>query len=112
MPEYHIKGQKKDRTGGDIMNLPRIIDCSMSDCTYNTNNMCHALAITGGAAAPMCDTFLKLVGKKGGVMGSVGGVGACKVESCKFNNSFECIADGIHVGRHADHAECDTFAPR
>ena len=93
------------------MKMPRILDCSMSDCAYNTDNMCHALAITVGASAPMCDTFLKL-GKKGGIKDATGSVGACKVENCRFNDALECAADGIHVGRHSDHPECDTFAPR
>jgi hypothetical protein len=34
------------------------------------------------------------------------------VANCKFNDSLECVAEGIHVGRHADHPECDTFASR
>jgi hypothetical protein len=93
------------------MKMPRIIDCSMTDCAYNTDKMCHALAITVGAAAPLCDTFLK-IGQKGGVKDATGSVGACKVANCKFNDSLSCVAEGIHVGRHADHPECDTFAPR
>ena len=92
------------------MKMPRIVDCNMSDCAYNSENMCHALAITVGANSPMCDTFLKL-GTKGGAKEATGSVGACKVQNCKFNDSLECSAEGIHVGRHADHAECDTFAP-
>lgn len=93
------------------MKMPRVIDCSVTDCAYNSNSMCHAMAITVGSSTPLCDTFFKKE-RKGGAMDVIGGVGACKVESCKFNDSFECTADGIHVARHADKAECDTFSPR
>lgn len=69
------------------------------------------MAITIGSASPICDTFLRRA-KKGGVQDMNGSVGACKIDSCKFNESLECMADGIHIGMHADHAECDTFAAR
>jgi hypothetical protein len=91
--------------------MPRIIDCQVTDCAYNSDKMCHAMAITVGDASPFCDTFLKKE-QKGGALDVIGGVGACKVERCKFNDSLECSADGIHVGRHADSAQCDTFSPR
>jgi hypothetical protein len=93
------------------MKMPMIIDCKMTECAYNTNKKCHAMAITVGGPAPLCDTFIKR-GQKGGVQEMNGSVGACKVETCSFNNSLECTAEGIHVGVHADHAECDTFSPR
>jgi hypothetical protein len=93
------------------MEMPIIIDCDVSECAYNSENICHAMAITVGDSAPLCDTFLRK-DQKGGAMDVIGGVGACKVDSCKFNQSLECSADGIHVGRHADQARCDTFSPR
>lgn len=93
------------------MKMPMIIDCNMTECAYNTQKRCHAMAITVGGPEPLCDTFLKR-GQKGGVPDMTGGVGACKVTSCSFNQSLECSADAIRVGVHGDHAECDTFAPR
>lgn len=92
--------------------MPKILDCVMMDCSYNKNKECHAMAITVGTEGhPMCDTFIKLP-QKGGVMDMMGGVGACREAGCKFNQSLECSASGIHVGRHADHADCSTFVSR
>jgi hypothetical protein len=50
--------------------------------------------------------------RKGGMKEVTGSVGACKIDNCAFNESLECTADGIHVGIHADHAECETFQTR
>jgi len=93
------------------MKMPMILDCKMIECAYNTKQKCHAMAITVGGPAPLCDTFLKR-GQKGGVPDMNGGVGACKVDNCKFNQALECSAEAIHVGSHGDHAECDTFSPK
>ncbi len=91
------------------MAMPKILSCSMTDCAYNNNDGCHALAITVGAETPMCDTFM-MCSQKGGGAESNESVGACKVVKCNYNQSLECTASGIHISRHADHAECDTFA--
>jgi hypothetical protein len=37
------------------------------------------------------------------------GVGACKVNHCKFNKSLTCSAPGITVGHHEHHADCKTY---
>jgi hypothetical protein len=91
------------------MKMPMILDCNMNECAYNINEACHAMAITVGGAAPTCDTFVRK-SHKGGVLDTTGSVGACKEDKCKFNDSLECTASGIHVSIHADHAECDTFS--
>ena len=93
------------------LKMPKIIDCSMKECAYNTDKLCHAMAITVGSKSPMCDTFMKRK-QKGGMKEMNGSVGACKIDNCTFNQSLECTADGIHVGIHADHAECETFQVR
>ena len=93
------------------MSMPRILDCNMKDCSYNDGEECHAIAITIGSSSPMCDTFM--AGEsKGGVKDMRGSVGACKIDMCKFNESLECSAQEVHVGKHEDHAECDTFQNR
>lgn len=75
----------------------------------NQEERCHALAITvGGGDCPLCDTSVMSM-KKGGAFEAKGGVGACKVEKCQFNESLECTADSIHVGIHDNHPECCTF---
>jgi Domain of Unknown Function (DUF1540) len=95
------------------MHMPKIDSCEVSDCSYNKKKQCHALAITVGgpeACAP-CDTYMHAA-RKGGDADSIGGVGACKVDSCSFNSSFECSASGIKVELHQGHADCATFKHR
>lgn len=95
-----------------MMEMPKVFECMMEDCAYNTQRQCHAMAITvGGGMCPLCDTAIKAV-KKGGVMDMTGSVGACKVENCQFNGSLECQANGIRVTLHERHAECGTFKVR
>ncbi len=91
--------------------MPRILDCNMSDCSYNDGEECHAMAITVGGTSHDCDTFMKSE-KKGGVKDIRGRVGACKIEMCRYNESLECSAMEIHMGQHTGHAECDTFQSR
>lgn len=93
--------------------MPKVIDCSMDECAYNTNNLCHAMAINVEAEqtvdCAVCHSFT-LYSRKAGVMDMTGAVGACKVDQCKFNDSLECTAPGgIHVGKHQAHPDCETF---
>ena len=69
------------------------------------------MAITVGDSHPTCDTFTNS-SQKAGVQEIMGGVGACKVDSCKFNQSLECSAPEIQVSIHQDHACCKTFSER
>jgi hypothetical protein len=48
---------------------------------------------------------------KGGDRSTIAGVGACKVSECEYNQSLECAAPGITVGRAQDEADCLTFEP-
>lgn len=105
------QGKAAQRGGAMMMKMPMIIDCKMTECAYNANKKCHAMAITVGGPEPMCDTFLKRT-KKGGVPDMNGSVGACKVANCNFNQSLVCSAEAIHIGVHDNHAECDTFSPK
>jgi len=90
---------------------PKVLDCSVTECSYNTNKACHAIAITvGDSTCAMCDTYYKS-SQKGGAMEITGSVGACK-EDCKFNKSLECAASGIHVANHMGHADCSTYSRR
>ncbi|MFP4164665.1 MAG: DUF1540 domain-containing protein [Chitinispirillaceae bacterium] len=91
--------------------IPRIFDCDATECIYNKNKQCHTPAITVGDEEPMCDTF-KSSKIKGGRDEIIGGVGACKVQNCKYNESFECTAKGIHVALKKNHPDCSTFEPR
>lgn len=90
----------------------KVLDCSVTECSYNMNKTCHALAITvGDSTCAMCDTYFKSP-EKGGAMEMTGSVGACKENDCKFNKSLECAAPGIHVASHMGHADCATYSPR
>lgn len=92
--------------------MPRIQLCDVTECAYNIDKNCHAVAITvGNAQAARCDTFYKH--SKGGIRTLTGGVGACKMDSCKFNTDLECFADqGIKVATNGGEAVCKTFSPR
>jgi hypothetical protein len=94
--------------------MAKIMSCDETDCSYNKHNSCHTMAITVGGSAdecPKCDTFLH-ASHQGGIPDMRGGVGACKVESCSFNDSFECAASSITVGKHGGHPDCMSFKAR
>ncbi|GFE59299.1 hypothetical protein AOG1_31790 [Geobacter sp. AOG1] len=95
------------------MKMSKITACDVTDCSYNQKQQCHALAITVGGPEPCacCDTYLHAAAK-GGVADMTGSVGACKVDSCSYNTSFECSASTIKVGLHQGHADCATFKAR
>lgn len=88
--------------------MSRVLDCTVTRCSYNKNKQCHAMAIQVGGPHPACDTYTVTQGKAG--FSGVGeGVGACKVGNCMFNQNLECSAGGIHVGIDLNHADCKTF---
>jgi hypothetical protein len=105
---FSFSEQRKIKRRKKMIKMPMITKCKITECAYNTDMKCHALAITVGGSIPICDTFLKS-SKKGGDKDANAGVGACKVEACKFNQEFECSAESVMVSMHADQAECDTF---
>ena len=88
--------------------MPKILKCVVRDCAYNTNNNCHAIAITVGGPLPCCDTFMDSP-HKGGFPDITGGVGACKVEKCQNNDMLECTAENIKIGTQSCKADCLTF---
>jgi len=89
---------------------PKIMACQVTECSYNKNKECHAMAITVGNSHPTCDTFIKSSFQGG--TDSIGGVGACRAVDCKWNESLECTAEGINVGTHENHADCVTYSKR
>jgi hypothetical protein len=91
--------------------MPQVKECVVTECSYNTGKVCHAMAImVGDDVCPMCDTYTNYM-SKGGVPDATGKVGACRTSDCIYNDSLECSADGINVGWHQNHAECMTFTP-
>lgn len=94
------------------MDMPKVTQCDVTQCAYNQNKKCHALAITvGDGAHPHCDTFCE-TSKKGGDSGATAGVGACKVVECRYNQQLECRASGIRVGYLIDEVDCQTYESR
>jgi len=92
--------------------MPSVSECEMSECAYNQQRVCHALAITvGDDTCPMCDTYFDS-DSKGGFGDETGTVGACKESDCQFNNALECSAPNIKVASHSGHADCSTYKPR
>ena len=92
------------------MEMPMISQCQASECAYNTDGQCHAMAITvGDRTHPRCDTFLQ-ASTKGGDMSCTALVGACKVGSCMHNVTFECQASSVVVGHMQDEIDCLTFS--
>jgi hypothetical protein len=100
-------------TTGTTVKMPKVLECMVADCAYNSNRCCHALAITVGGPEPLCDTYIRDENKgKGGDPGCRGSVGACKVATCKHNQALECTADGIQVEPAVSRPHCRTFQAR
>ncbi len=99
------------------ISMPMVQNCSVSECAYNAGNGCHAKAITiGDNSNPACDTYFcastPSAGEHTGNPGPAAGVGACKVDGCRHNKDYECMAEAISVGHRVDHVNCLTYAPR
>ncbi|WP_243372019.1 DUF1540 domain-containing protein [Geotalea sp. SG265] len=93
--------------------MTQVYECDVSDCAYNKHNSCHTLAITVGGPedCPHCDTYM-VTALAGGIEDVKAGIGACKVSSCTMNQDFECNAESVRIGWHANHPDCRTFRPR
>ncbi len=90
--------------------MPNVSACSVQECAYNTNNACHARAITvGDGMHAMCDTFFKSAAHSA-EKSRIAGVGACKVNNCVYNDDLECQAESINVGHRQGSVECLTFS--
>lgn len=92
------------------MEMPKVLDCTVTGCAYNNNDECHAMAITIGdpTNTPACDTFFEAE-RHGGVKDMTAGVGACKCSGCGHNKDYECSADEIHVAMNGNRPDCMTF---
>ena len=88
--------------------MPRILDCSVTSCSYNKTKSCAAAAITVGYAST-CTTFIPL-SIKGGLDKPQSFVGACQKADCSFNTDLECTASAIRVGSTS--ADCLTYQAR
>jgi len=92
--------------------MPEVAQCSINECAYNSDNCCHARAITiGDGIHPGCDTFLG-TGAHSKAKQRNAGVGACKVSACQYNDDYECMADQITVGHASNSVCCLTYCRR
>ncbi len=92
--------------------MSTISACEATACAYNVQHECHARAITiGEGVHPSCDTYVE-AGHHVEAHADPAGVGACKVEVCRFNHDLECAAATIRIDRHSLHADCVTFEQR
>jgi hypothetical protein len=92
--------------------MSKVSECSVTDCSYNQADACHAGAVTisGPAGHAGCATFIPLT-IKGGFDEAAGAVGACQHVECAHNADLECGAPAIQVGLSGDtKADCLTFA--
>jgi hypothetical protein len=89
------------------MAMPEVKKCTVAQCFYNEENLCHAPAIQVGSPCPMCDTFINV--NKHAEPASMGRVGACHQADCEYNQVLTCNAPGIEVGWHGAHADCFTY---
>lgn len=95
-----------------MVEMPTVSQCSVRECAYNTDESCHARAITvGDGTHPGCDTFFGSAAHSHAADRRAG-VGACKVSICRYNDDFECSADQIAVAKSGGSVCCQTFAPR
>ncbi len=92
--------------------MPLVKRCDAAKCGFNVNSSCHAKAITvGDNTNPACDTFMDSV-MHAQENKRIAGVGACKVSGCKYNNDYECFAEGITVGVVDEKVKCQTYLPK
>ncbi len=94
------------------MEMSKVSECEVTECAYNMDEMCHAMAITiGDTVHPMCDTACMAINEELDTSFSAG-VGACKTNGCIYNQGFECVASEISVGYNSDEVDCMTFRQR
>ncbi|MEW5705441.1 MAG: DUF1540 domain-containing protein [Actinomycetota bacterium] len=89
------------------MERGHVLTCSVAECSYNANEVCHAPNINVGATHPTCDTFT--LGNVNQAPLGMPDVSICSVTNCQFNKNNDCMAPGITVAHHGTHADCLTF---
>lgn len=93
--------------------MPTVDECDAIGCAYNVDRACHARAITiGHGVHPGCDTYVATGQHVPEDDREAAGVGACKVEVCRYNQNLECEAPSIRVEVRGDQGECGTFEKR
>ncbi|HEY3374262.1 MAG TPA: DUF1540 domain-containing protein [Candidatus Aquicultor sp.] len=89
------------------MNEGCVLTCTVTECTFNQSEACHAPNINVGQTHPACDTFTTSDVQP--VDQGMPDIAVCNVSVCEFNQSNDCKAPGITVAHHSNHADCLTF---
>ena len=92
------------------MSMTPVDQCKATKCVYNAGTVCRTPGITVGAHGE-CET-LYFRTAKGGSQNSSGGVGACLVADCKFNQQMECTAPKVTMVDSNGYADCGTCQRR
>lgn len=94
--------------GGETMQMTdgHVLTCLANDCSYNCDMMCCAPEIMVGDSHPACDTFTTASVDR---QKRSPRVQKCDVGECNFNRQTTCLASGITLMQHADHADCATY---
>jgi len=106
--------------------VAKVGKCEMTECGFNADLKCHAAAIQVGDEVgtavkerpgvalqdPKCDTFTRNPGAQFGAGDLIAQVGACKADTCLYNDHLRCTAQSILVAHHDSHADCKTYRLR
>lgn len=84
-----------------------VLTCTVTECTYNQSEVCHAPNIDVGEMHATCDTFT--TGQARPVPQGMPDIAVCNVVDCQFNENRDCMAPGITVAHHSEHADCFTY---
>jgi hypothetical protein len=92
-----------------MMDEGHVLTCTVTECSYNRMEVCHAPNINVGDNHPACDTFTTSNASLN--ESGMPDVAICNVLECQFNENNDCMAPGITVAHHSNHADCLTFRP-
>lgn len=92
--------------------LTGISTCTVTACSFNSEQSCNAGGITvaGAPDHAECGTFISL-DVRGGLPTTRPHVGACQRVECAHNKDLLCSADSVEIGSGADAADCLTYSP-
>jgi hypothetical protein len=95
-----------------VIEMPRVSQCGVEGCVYNSQKRCHEKAITvGDFLSPECDTYLPGSGHVTQIKTDAG-VGACKVIGCEFNTDYECSRNEVQLGHQEGMVRCLSYQER
>lgn len=88
-----------------------ILSCSVGKCAFNKSGECRAAVVNIGSEHARCKTFSRSVMRSASYKAEAQ-VRSCEMSACRWNRHHCCMACGITVASHEDHADCFTYVPR